>query len=622
MNIRLYQFLLFLLTLICACSDSGSSGDNGEQSGGASEAGNSIAIEDKTIAGVSEKGPFINGSAVTIYELDFENLGQTGRTYTGKIASDHGDFRFTHVNLVSQYALLEVNGFYRNEITGKESVAPITLNAMVDFSDRRTANINLLTHLAYARMQYLVDDGVSVLEAKKQAEKEILKAFYIQGDVEEFEDLSIFEAGDGNAALLAISILMQGDLNEAKFSSRLANFAYDIEKDGVWEDSVTATQIADWAFGADYNQIETNIKSWNLGSKIPDFRPFVKHYWWYNFGLGDCSSKNDGEEKQVSNKLSTHTGEMFVCKNSDWTRPWYSREGKFVVKDGVYEVTFTTSYGGDETNESANIFHTFIEKPLDLTSDCTMLRYSYKGCFHDFQVIGPLSTAYNNCKVDVGYFSSSKEWKEVFVHWSHFNLSGDCGNTSSTIDMLKKITEIEWNTEQVNDMMPELLCDSAVGLQVKDFECMTEAELYKYENLENNCKVGDIKTGNKSKYSYLCKDGAWKFLDKSLDGSPCVEENEEKIFQNHYGDNGSFLCRDGSLQLCNESRHTQTTGLSVNDMVCDWAWRHLECTEENKCEELHHETGLFCNGEEWEAVYDPDHFGSEHSANYKKLCSP
>ena len=601
MNIRIYQILFSALVLFSACSDN----DSSKEAGGASEAENAIAIEDKTIAGVSEKGPFINGSAVTIYELDFENLAQTGRTYTGKIASDHGDFRFTHVNLVSQYALLEVNGFYRNEITGKESVAPITLNAMVDFSDRRTANINLLTHLAYARMQYLVDDGVSVLEAKKQAEKEILKAFYIQGDVEEFEDLSIFEAGDGNAALLAISILMQGDLNEAKFSSRLANFAYDIEKDGVWEDSVTATQIADWAFSADYDQIESNIKGWNLGTKIPDFRPFVKHYWWYNFGLGDCSAQNDGEQKQVTNKLSKYSGETFACSNSDWVRPWYSLDGEFILKDNVYELKVTN-------NTIAHLTHTFVGDTIDLMSDCAMLYYVYQGDPHFFQAISPLITVttpngYSYYPPDYEYVDvpysmhsapvieipSNDGWTEVLVHWDFFMWDWIASSYPSKADVLKSITEVEWGIYQ-NEYV------NGTDLKVKNFKCMTEAELYKYEGLESNCKTGDIKKSNKSKTPYLCIDETWNsMLNINLSGATCAKEFNGQIIEG-----SRYICKDNALMICNEEK-------SVDGILClDMVWQDIgKCTEETRCKtqtvqrDYSSETDFFCTGTEWKSIY-------------------
>ena len=591
MNIRLYQFLLFLLTLICACSDSGSSGDNGEQSGGASEAGNAIAIEDKTIAGVSEKGPFINGSAVKIYELSFENLGQTGRTYTGKIASDHGDFRFPNVNLVSQYALLEVDGFYRNEVTGKESAAPITLNALVDFSNRRTANINLLTHLAYERMQFLVDDGISVVEAKKQAEKEILEAFYIKKDsIDNFEDLSIFESGDGNAALLAISILMQGDLPEAKFSSRLANFAYDIEKDGVWNDSLTAADMADWACTADFDKIEDNIKSWNLGSSIPDFKKYVKPFWWNIFGLGACSEKNKGEEKAVTNTFSEYNGLMFVCENSDWIRSWYVINGHLSFHDDAYEIQSINN------GATTTLVHNIAGTPLDMSSNCPILHYKYKGDYHYLVAINQSlvindsivfndswGLAFDNGLVPYARPADDGEgindWKEVFIRWNSFQLDYEDENFPSKDEVLKNTSTVIWYLEPWTGWQ----------LQVKDFECLTEAEFNKLENLQNNCNTGDIEKGSLTKRLYSCKNNIWNLLQE---GSPCAEKLEGKIIEQ----NPRYLCKNGVMVECLSYGATYTSG----QMFCNNdRWTYYECSESNKCERMDENHSFFCNGSEW-----------------------
>lgn len=313
-------FWLALLALValfaCACS-----GDD-KQAGGATEE-TQIAIEDKTVAGVSEKGPFTVGSAVHIYELEFETLGHTGRSIPGKIASDRGDFRFTHLNLECQFAFMEVSGYYRNENTGKQSTAPITLNALVDLSDKETANINLLTHLAFERTLFLVNEGKPVKDAKQQAEQEILKAFHIENElIGDFEGLSIFNKGEGNAALLAISSLMQADLAEGDFSERLANFAYDIEKDGVWNDSVTATVVADWASAVSlstyYSAIRSNIKGWKISDIIPDFEKSMDKFWWENYGLGDCDKEREGVVKANTNALSKLNGVYFICKDNLW----------------------------------------------------------------------------------------------------------------------------------------------------------------------------------------------------------------------------------------------------------------------------------------------------------------
>lgn len=53
----------------------------------------------------------------------------------------------------SQYAELETNGYFYNETEGEESRAPITLNALVDLSEKGMVNVNLITHLEFGRVK-------------------------------------------------------------------------------------------------------------------------------------------------------------------------------------------------------------------------------------------------------------------------------------------------------------------------------------------------------------------------------------------------------------------------------------------------------------------------------------
>ncbi|WP_407446252.1 FISUMP domain-containing protein [Fibrobacter sp.] len=307
-----------LLLLLAACS-----GEN-KTSGGTSEETQIIAIEDRTVAGVSQKGPFLQGSSITVQELDGATLVesgklyQTGKSFKGKIASDTGTFLIKDISLKSQFALLETEGFYRNEVTGEVSKSQITLNALVDLSEREKANINLLTHLEYERVIELVGSGETISSAKKKAESDVFKAFGIEVDNASAEDLDIFAKGDDNAALLAISILMQGNLSEGNLSNRLAGFASDIEKDGSWDDENEKTDIADWASTADLAKIRVNIRSWELGEDVPAFEKFFKRFWWNNFKLGECDAETAGMTKKNKNELSATYGEDYRCAANEW----------------------------------------------------------------------------------------------------------------------------------------------------------------------------------------------------------------------------------------------------------------------------------------------------------------
>ena len=105
-----YWYLVAFATLFWACSESNMAGGTSEEAEGI------VAIKDREVAGVTQKGPFLVGSSVTIQELDGKTLIQTGRSFKTSVKTNLGDFAVKNVNLASQYALLEVNGYFRNEV--------------------------------------------------------------------------------------------------------------------------------------------------------------------------------------------------------------------------------------------------------------------------------------------------------------------------------------------------------------------------------------------------------------------------------------------------------------------------------------------------------------------------
>ena len=302
---------------MAACSDSRDTVGTSEESEGIT------AVKDWEVAGVSQKGPFVTGSAVTVQELDGITLKQTGKSFKGSIKSDKGDFAIKDINLGSQYAILEASGYYRDEISGKKSAGMVTLRALTDLSNRKTVNINLLTHLEYERVMYLVNKKkMSIAEAKAQAEEEVLASFAIEGDFGESEDLNIFESGDGNAALLAVSVLMQGDVDVAGLTERIGEFSIALAEGGSWDDADTKTAIADWACDIDLkgslSKVRKNVEGWKYADTVPAFEKYVTNFWWNNYGLGVCNKKRENETKRNVNKLSSLYNEYFVCENGRW----------------------------------------------------------------------------------------------------------------------------------------------------------------------------------------------------------------------------------------------------------------------------------------------------------------
>ena len=267
--------MLAVSAMFWACSD----GD--KAAGGSTEDAGIIA--DLNVAGVTQKGPFVKGSAVTVQGIDCKTLEFTDELFEGKVKSDKGDFTVEDVSLKSTCALFEVTGVYRNEISGKKSSEKLTLHALTDLKDRKNVNINVLTELEYERLMFLVTEkGKKFAEAKAQAEKEVLAAFDIKGDFVEFENLNIFESGDENAALLAVSVMMQAETDDAGLVTRMEKFADSFAETGKWKDSGTKKIISEWAIEVTANggldSIRKNVEAWDLGDTVPAFEKFIEAY--------------------------------------------------------------------------------------------------------------------------------------------------------------------------------------------------------------------------------------------------------------------------------------------------------------------------------------------------------
>ena len=336
MKKRMLFFLLALGIVLLACS-------GGDVVGGALDG--VVAIKNRKIAGVTQKGPFLTGSSVTIQELDGRTLAQTGKSFKAFVKSNQGDFAIKGVSLVSQYAMLEVEGYFRNEIAGKSSDGKIRLNALTDLRKRNHVNVNLLTHLESGRILNLVQKhGLSVDAARKQAEQELFTSFGFMNENAVPEDMDIFSEKNGGAMLLAVSVLMlQDSSTEADFSERMSRAAFAFAENGTWSGTDRA-EIADWAVysevanGSDLSVLQRtrkNLESWN--ESVPPFETYINLFWSNEYGLGPCSDANFHEVRPNINENSLFYLDEFVCNSSHrWSLIAYRENAGDINVAGVY----------------------------------------------------------------------------------------------------------------------------------------------------------------------------------------------------------------------------------------------------------------------------------------------
>ena len=259
---------------MAACSD-------GKDTAGTSEESEGItAVKDLDVAGVSQKGPFVKGSAVTVQGIDCKTMKFTDEVFEGEVKNNMGEFVVEKVNLSTTCAVVAVTGEYRSEMTGKKVSDKLTLRALTNLKDRTHVNVNLLTNLEYERvMHYVAEKGKTFDEAKDLAETEVLAAFGMAGDTTEFEDLDIFGTSDADATLLAISVLMQGDADVKTLTERMDKFSDSFAESGTWNDDDTKKAIIDWIANAVakavMDSIRKNMENWGLANEVPDFETAV-----------------------------------------------------------------------------------------------------------------------------------------------------------------------------------------------------------------------------------------------------------------------------------------------------------------------------------------------------------
>lgn len=236
--------------------------------------------------GYVQKGPFIIGSSITLYDLK-DDLSATGKSFNTQTIDNRGSFKFNNITLSSSYASIKADGYYFNEANNSTSGAPITLYALSQVGDSININVNLLTHLEKSRVEYLIGHGISFAQAKRQAQREIVTIFKMnRADIPNSEDLTIEGGREGNAILLAISTIFQGGLGynglEGRVSELLANFASDIEEDGILNNNSLMQKLLDNSVLLDSAAIRNGIitKYSQLGQLITvsDFGKYIDSF--------------------------------------------------------------------------------------------------------------------------------------------------------------------------------------------------------------------------------------------------------------------------------------------------------------------------------------------------------
>jgi hypothetical protein len=213
-------------------------------------------------SGVAQKGPLILGSTVTAQELD-ASLSPTGKQYSYQTNSDLGTFN-PNSTFSSRYIGLNATGYYFDEVANGVSGGTTTLNGYSDLSVASVLNVNLLTTLAYQRIQNLVTkSGMTFANAQTQAEGEVLAALSIHhaGTYGHFSTLDLSKGTDGDHVLAAISSLFVYGNTSGNLSSLVANVQSDIGVNGAITNAATQSTLLASANALNAAAIAANLSN-------------------------------------------------------------------------------------------------------------------------------------------------------------------------------------------------------------------------------------------------------------------------------------------------------------------------------------------------------------------------
>ena len=207
------------------------------------------------------KGSFLRGSLLFLYELD-TNFNETVRSFNTTIDDDYGNFDLKAQNLSGKLVRVVGDGFYWNEVLNSNSSTRISLTGICKIDSNETVNVNVLTHLERARVEYLYNiKKLSFDSAKSQAVREVLKAFGFENTgIKRAEKVGVVGVGDESKILLAISTLMQGYRTESEVTQIMNDFANDIKKDGTLDDATIGNDLENHLYYTDTTAVLNNFK--------------------------------------------------------------------------------------------------------------------------------------------------------------------------------------------------------------------------------------------------------------------------------------------------------------------------------------------------------------------------
>lgn len=494
------------------------------------------SLKDAKITGLFGYG-ILESRIVTVSELD-SALNTTGLSFLPTVDSKTGSYSVANVTSEMPYVKVGVHGKIADVVHGVSLSMKDTLSVIVGGSGKNLeANVNVLTFLKSKFMErQLKENGSKTFaEVSKKASDAVWDMFHFDkaelGSVDSVT--SIAGIDPGNAALLAVTIMMQAVINDSV--ANLWKVAADVA-DGSWDDSLARAKIADWAFNEDVNDnFETvlkNVERLKLGV-VPPFEQYIRAFYRAELGIDACSEENAGAVTYSKNKYSAYyasdmsdvsvTADRFICDEStgawrealDKEKDTYGFEAgqNGETRQGLVNAGIVYTY--NEASDSWRVVSSRAERDAyfvkkSAITDFVDIQDVYENIKDDEKVIfllrhgerdqnatnkdDPLST--NGIKESKEVGAKLKKHKEDFrlgasefyrAQQTVISIALGRGQDTVVADTIRELND-DWymvNRDTVNKVEAAVGGWEAIGLYVYNGEYTDDAETVAYYNLKD-----------------------------------------------------------------------------------------------------------------------------------------
>lgn len=248
----------------------------------------------------AQKGPFFANSTINVQEVEIIN-GRINvsrkiesNSFNDQIIDNLGSFILPE-GIQTRHVEIGVTGNYFNEISGEPSDGPISLSSFSSLNTGEENNINILTTLIHPRIRYLMSQYyLSFDNAQRQAQQELLAVFSAGDQIGNFDELTIDRNSNGSAFLLAISTVIQGQLNSQELNEFIELIRSSFSSRGFIDNEDILNQLCEQTQHLNPLRIRNNLINYYHSQNfeeyvIPPFEDYLDN---------DCDgiiNKNDPE---------------------------------------------------------------------------------------------------------------------------------------------------------------------------------------------------------------------------------------------------------------------------------------------------------------------------------------